>query len=1091
MSTDLANLVLGVDSTQVDKGAKSLDNLAASGDKASASTKRMKSATDETSKSANDYSKEVENLRIKMDPLYGVHVKLTDQLNKNKELYKAGAIGVQEFARANDFAHSEAEKAAAAIEHVGHASSGATREMLVLARETARGDFTRMAGSASILAGQLGVMQKILSPVGLGIGAIAIALGAAAAAAIVYTEHMKEVEQITAGVGRNAGVTAEALVAAANRAAAAANISVGTAQAEALEYTKTGKIGTDVFEGLIEITDRWAKATGQSASEARSQLAAAFSDPAKGARDLNDKLNFLNETQLKRIEQLAAENDRVGAQKAILDALRPSLVQASQDTASLAYQWNQVKIWADNAAVAIGKALSGYDALAPTERLKALKKEQQDLTSGGFGSNSAFSGGFLGWLTGGTEASERLKDVNKQIADTTREIANLKKQTQDSQANTKSAAGGAVVKSLFPDNDTLNTLKAQQTTLFAAIHSGAHDSAETVNELQHAYKAVSDTISRVTDVHGKYITQQQREHEIALLTAKEASTKDAAAKGQIASQIALLKAGTNVLTNEEALTKAKDQGAIATARAAASGDRHAQELAREAQSMTVAAQASYALADAYLQGDAAALKAEAARKALTDATKKGIDAEAQIARQLALDVAQQAANSAKSIANLRAETAAKKAANDNIEAGAVPEAVALQQMRDELQLRPLLAAASVAQGKELERLTDLIKKYREAQAEAHKEDTRASEDSVFEKENAEIRLQTNLLGKLGDEREAEAKVARLEYEYYSKTGQRLDATKLKNLKEELILLAEKQRYDKIKNKAKEDGTNEADDVATQFVGSRKDSRIEKQKAFYKQIEELQKNHVLTAKEAANSIRKFDQEALDARLKSASDFFGNLASLSDSKSKTLRAIGKAAAIAQATIDTYRAVNAALAAPPGPPATIPFAIAAGVFGAANVAKIAGLKDGGYVSGPGGPKDDKAGLFALSNGEFVVNAQGTAANRWMLEMMNEGKSFRPTKKAEGGYVSSSATPVAANNNSLPTSRDGLKIEFHNHGTGKTFDVEHLSEDRIRIIARDEARTAVTKEAGKVISGHIRNPNSPVSKALKESTTASRRHA
>jgi hypothetical protein len=50
-------------------------------------------------------------------------------------------------------------------------------------------------------------------------------------------------------------------------------------------------------------------------------------------------------------------------------------------------------------------------------------------------------------------------------------------------------------------------------------------------------------------------------------------------------------------------------------------------------------------------------------------------------------------------------------------------------------------------------------------------------------------------------------------------------------------------------------------------------------------------------------------------------------------------------------------------------------------------AGMRDGGYVSGPGGPRSDRVPR-ALSNGEFVVNAAATARNRAMLEAMNSGR-------------------------------------------------------------------------------------------------------
>lgn len=117
--------------------------------------------------------------------------------------------------------------------------------------------------------------------------------------------------------------------------------------------------------------------------------------------------------------------------------------------------------------------------------------------------------------------------------------------------------------------------------------------------------------------------------------------------------------------------------------------------------------------------------------------------------------------------------------------------------------------------------------------------------------------------------------------------------------------------------------------------------------------------------------------------------------------------KAAAIAEATINTARAVTNALAAPFPPPIPQTLATIAAVAGGAQIAgiiatAITGLATGGPVSGPGGPRDDKAGLFALSNGEYVINAASTAANLPLLEAINKGYNVKGML-AKGGLVNS----------------------------------------------------------------------------------------
>lgn len=62
--------------------------------------------------------------------------------------------------------------------------------------------------------------------------------------------------------------------------------------------------------------------------------------------------------------------------------------------------------------------------------------------------------------------------------------------------------------------------------------------------------------------------------------------------------------------------------------------------------------------------------------------------------------------------------------------------------------------------------------------------------------------------------------------------------------------------------------------------------------------------------------------------------------------------------------------------------------------------GHASGGYITGPGGPRDDKIPA-RLSNGEFVVNAQATSRHRELLEVINNGREARPLHRATGGLV------------------------------------------------------------------------------------------
>lgn len=114
-----------------------------------------------------------------------------------------------------------------------------------------------------------------------------------------------------------------------------------------------------------------------------------------------------------------------------------------------------------------------------------------------------------------------------------------------------------------------------------------------------------------------------------------------------------------------------------------------------------------------------------------------------------------------------------------------------------------------------------------------------------------------------------------------------------------------------------------------------------------------------------------QKTVDAqRLGYAADFFGALSQLSTNASEEQKAITKAAALAEAIILGYLAVQRALAEVP-PPLNIPAAAAAGAAAAVQVANIAAREHGGpvragtpYIVGEKRPE-----LFVPSQSGYII--------------------------------------------------------------------------------------------------------------------------
>ncbi|MBP6954451.1 MAG: phage tail length tape measure family protein [Pseudomonas sp.] len=193
------------------------------------------------------------------------------------------------------------------------------------------------------------------------------------------------------------------------------------------------------------------------------------------------------------------------------------------------------------------------------------------------------------------------------------------------------------------------------------------------------------------------------------------------------------------------------------------------------------------------------------------------------------------------------------------------------------------------------------------------------------------------------------------------------------------------------------------DAAAEKLEAWRATELERQAAYLdlKAInEETYAARVANIDEQATLNRQKIEEAKNqALLVGASDFFGSMASLSQSGNKKLAAIGKAAAIIQATMDGYLAVQKALAAFP-PPFNFAAAAAVGVATAANVANIAGIgfSNGGYT-GSGGV-NEAAGT--VHKGEVVWSQKdiqrygGVAA----VEALRKGNvsPIRPGAKGTG---------------------------------------------------------------------------------------------
>ena len=148
---------------------------------------------------------------------------------------------------------------------------------------------------------------------------------------------------------------------------------------------------------------------------------------------------------------------------------------------------------------------------------------------------------------------------------------------------------------------------------------------------------------------------------------------------------------------------------------------------------------------------------------------------------------------------------------------------------------------------------------------------------------------------------------------------------------------------------------------------------------------------------ANAISKIKQEQALADLEVANASLENLKGIFGEES----AAGKAVAVAQATINTYKGVSEALGAAP-PPLNFLLAgttLAAGLNNIKNIVSVPepAFAQGGLVNGAGSGTSDSVSA-RLSNGESVINARSTSMFKPLLSALNEAGGGRAFAGADG---------------------------------------------------------------------------------------------
>lgn len=254
-------------------------------------------------------------------------------------------------------------------------TGAARRELGVIARELASGNFGGASRSFTIFAERSGLMSTLLSPVALGIGGVTAALGLFAVAAYQGYAEQEKLNNALILTGDFAGTTADGLHTLAMQATTAGG-SLSVAKDAVAQLAESGKFTADQIGLIATSAVGMEQATGQAVDVTIAQFEKLAKEPSKAIAELNDKYHFLTLAVYEQIIALEKQGDMQAAASLAeftyaseLDARTQKILQ---NQGLMARGWARVKeeaasAWETMLGIGASASLSNQIAVAQNQ----------------------------------------------------------------------------------------------------------------------------------------------------------------------------------------------------------------------------------------------------------------------------------------------------------------------------------------------------------------------------------------------------------------------------------------------------------------------------------------------------------------------------------------------------------------------------------------------------------------------------------------------------------------------------------------------------------------------------------------------------
>lgn len=709
MTPDIAALGLAIDARPVDAGAVALDRFTEAGGRAerqtgalTATQRDLGRATDQAVSPLRDMASAIQAVEVQerasirsASQLETAHRSLAATVKAAGSEVKAANNTFQTFydAAERDFSAqyirqmgkvSDAHrKGAAGAKLQAHEMLNLSRQFADIAVTGAMGmspfmiavqqgpqvlDIFQIAASRGVRASSViselgGTAARVLGKAGpFAIGAgVVLGLGAAFIAGSDDAAVFSNALTLT---GDAAGVTATQLQEMADAIGDRTEVGFSRAKAAVLAVAQTGQFTGRAVETVGDVVARLSDLSGKSAEDFARDFAKMGDDVTAFALRYQRDYGLLSAAQIDHIRLLEQQGDTAQAQMALITAAHAELAsRGTKDLGFLDQAWRDLE-------VSIGRVW---------ERMKAV----------------------------GNSNAMRLVELQKlgDAIDT--------RQARATSGGPWSAADQRDLDRLRARRDALMKVEEGERAVAAAQGDSRRierEGAAAQEELGRKYATGIDSLQRYQNELKKYdsLLQKMSRAGLELPTVSEQAAQRAKIYKDAMPQAAA----------------AAQKAATASESAARAAGRRAEQLDREARAAEATIRGNLDLATAYGQSTAAALRAEAARKGTAAAIRRQGDEEAFVTRQVRLDISEQLAAGAKISASVRERIALMEGLNLQVREGVLSGVEATEQLRDELELVPLYAAAkaaATAKDIELEQaLLDLIARRRKEQADLNR-----------------------------------------------------------------------------------------------------------------------------------------------------------------------------------------------------------------------------------------------------------------------------------------------------------------------------------------------------------------------------------